>query len=348
MAGRIAVLGAGAIGSCVAADLTRAEHDVTVVDQWPAHVEAIRAGGVRIQLPDEELHVELDAHHVCDLATLRRTFDVVLLAAKSPDTRWMTELVRPYLADDGVVVGLQNGMNDDDIAAIVGERRTIGCVVELSAEIFTPGLVQRDTTPQGTWFGLGELDGSRTSRLDELRALLGHAARVDVTDNIRGAKWTKLVVNSMTMGPFGLLGLRNWEAVALPGMLEISVPIGREALAVGDALGYRTEPIFGMTAEEFAGSSDEMLVTGIRTLMAHIGRSSTTASVHDHRKGRRTEMGHINGVVVARGGELGVPTPYNALVMNLYRRVDTGELAMDPANLDLLKEGARVIEAGPR
>ena len=85
--------------------------------------------------------------------------------------RWMTELIKPYLKSDGVLVGLQNGMNDDSIASIVGRGRTVGCVVELQAELFTPGQIQRNTTRKGTWFSVGELDGSSTPRVHEIAPL---------------------------------------------------------------------------------------------------------------------------------------------------------------------------------
>ena len=334
---RIAVLGAGAIGSSVAADLVEAGYDVMVVDQWPAHVEAMKADGVRIRFPTEELHLEVDARHLCELAALNPRFDVVLLAAKCYDTRWLTELVRPYLADEGMLVGMQNGMTSEILAEIVGPDRTIGCVVELSGEIYEPGVVQRDTVRSGTWFGVGELDGSMTERLEEVRAILSNVARVDSTDNILGAKWTKLIANSMTMGPFGLLGMKNWEAKELPGMFEVSVRLGRESMAVGRALGFQLEPVFGLTAEEFAGSSDEVLATAMQTLMAHVGKDSTTAPVHDHLKGRRSEMEYITGEVVRRGGEVGVPTPANAAVLELDREINLGERRMEPSNYEVLR-----------
>ena len=334
---KIAVLGAGAIGSSVGADLTHADYDITVIDQWPAQVEAIKSAGLHIQMTDGDLRIPVQARYLCDLASSHLEFDIVLLAVKSNDHRWMTEFIRPYLKDDGVLVAIQNGMNDDSIATIVGRTRTVGCAIELSAEIFTPGLVQRNTTHKGTWLAVGELDGAYTPRVREIEAILGHVGRCDVTNNIYGAKWTKLIANTMTMGPFGLLGLRNWEAVELPGMFDISVRLGRESLAVGTALGYRIEPIFGLRADEFAGSSDENLVTAMKTLMHHVGGRSRTAPIHDHIKGRTSEMEYIPGLVAKKGKELGIPTPCNDAVVEIDRRINRGEIKMDRANFELLK-----------
>lgn len=336
---KIAVLGTGAIGSSIGADLTQAGLDVTLIDQWPAHVKAMKTNGLQVQFKDSQFQVPVKALNLCDMASARIEFDLVFLAAKSNDTRWLAEFIKPYLKPDGVLVGAQNGMNDDAIAAIIGRDRAIGCVVELQAELFTPGQIQRNTTRKGSWFSVGELDGSYTPRVKEIAAIMGKVGRCDVTNNIYGAKWTKLIANTMTMGPFSLLGLRNFEAAALPGMFDISVKLGRESMAVGAALGYRMEPIFGLRADEFAGSSDENLVTTMKTLLSHVG-GGRTAPIHDHLKGRTSEIGFISGLVARKGRELGIATPANDAVTAIDARINRGEIAMDAANYALLQAQA--------
>lgn len=331
------MLGCGAIGSSAVADLVEAGHDVTAIDPWPAHVEAMKANGLHVRMKDREVRVPVRALHLCDAASENLAFDVVLLASKSNDHRWMAEFIKPRLQPDGVLVGLQNGMNDDSIAEVVGRGRTMGCVVELQAELFTPGEIQRNTTRDGTWFSVGELDGSSSARAREIEALMRNVGRCEITGNIYGAKWTKLIANTMTMGPFGLLGLRNFEAAALPGMFELSVRLGKESFAVGARLGYRIEPLFGLRADEFAGSSEENLVTTMKTLLSHIG-GGRTAPIHDHLKGRHSEMDFITGVAARKGKELGIPTPFNDAVLEIDGRINRGELRMDPDNYERLRE----------
>ncbi len=342
---RIAVLGAGAIGSSIAADLAKADFDVTVVDQWPAHVEAIKSAGLRIVMPDEDLQIAVRACHLCELASIQPEFDIVFLAAKSGDSAWMVELIKPFLAADGVLVGMQNSMNDDSNAAIVGRGRTMGCVVELSGEIFTPGLVQRNTTRTGTWFAVGELDGSMTPRVREIQTILQNVATVDLANNIYGAKWTKLIVNTMAMGPNSVLGLRSWESVQLPGMFDFALKLGTESLAVGEALGYRIEPIFGLRADEFAGSPEEVLAKAAATLRKATGTKSRTAAIQDHLKGRRSEIEYINGLVARKGREVNVPTPYNDAVVELDRQINQGLLKMDAENFERLRQRAGIADA---
>jgi len=340
MSRKIAVLGCGAIGSSISADLTKAGYDITVIDQWPAQVEALKSAGLHIQMTDGDVQVPIRAYHLCDLASANLEFDIVFLAVKSNDDRWMAELIKPYLKSDGVLVPVQNGFNDDSIASIVGRQRVVGCALELSAEIFMPGLVKRNTTHKTTWFGVGELDGFYTPRLQEIEAILGNVGRVEATGNIYSTRWTKLIANTMVMGPFGLLGLVTSEAANLPGMFDISVRLGKESATVGEALGYRMEPIFGLRADEFAGSIDENLVIAMKTLVGHVGRGRT-APIHDHIKGRTSEMEFIPGVVARKGKELGIPTPCNDAVLEIDRQINKGLLKMESSNFELLKRAIK-------
>ena len=94
---KIALLGTGANGSCTAADLTRTGHDVTLFDQWPEHVDMMRERGLTINMPEDDIEVSVNAHHLCDLASRNETFDYVFLMPKAYDTKWMAHLIEPYL-----------------------------------------------------------------------------------------------------------------------------------------------------------------------------------------------------------------------------------------------------------
>lgn len=130
---RVAVLGAGANGAGVGAELAAAGVDVTLIEQWPAHVEKMRADGLRIEMPEGRvLEVPVDARHLCEVAEIKRPFDVVLMLMKAYDTRWAAELVKPVLAADGLLAEVQKGFTADAIAEVVGPERAIGCVIECS------------------------------------------------------------------------------------------------------------------------------------------------------------------------------------------------------------------------
>jgi 2-dehydropantoate 2-reductase len=334
---KIAVLGTGAIGSSVGADLTKAGYDIWMIDQWPAHIEAMKTKGLHVAMPDEELNLPVRAVHLCDVSSLDQEFDIVLLTAKSCDSRWMAEFIKPHLKPDGVLVSLQNSLNDEWIAPIIGHTRDVGCVVELSGEIFEPGIVQRNTTHKGTWFGIGELHGRVTPRVKELADLLSHVGKTSITTNIWGAKWTKLIANVMLQAPIGILGVYEWEVTQIPQLFDVCIQLGREAARVGTTLGYVIEAIYGLSAEEFMGTEDEVLKKNLMTLVAHIGKKARNSVLQDHLKGRYSEVDYLNGLIVAKGKEARVPTPLNEAVTLLTKEIQHGRLRPGRDNLPLLE-----------
>lgn len=338
MSKKIAVLGTGANGSCIAADLIHAGLDVTMIDQWPAHVETMRLEGLRISLPDEELHVRPDAHHICDLCTLRRRFDVVLICFKAYDTRWAAELIKPYLTDEAIVVGVQNCMTADDIADIVGQEHTIGCVVELASEMFEPGKVKRSMVRAKTWFRVGALTPLMEGRAPEIEVLLKNVGNVSVNTNMQSLKWTKLITNAMYMGPEAILGVNGGVAVdSMPGMRELMLKCGEEALRAGQSLGYSIEPIFGLTRQDIDGSN-RFLELVLEKLTAAVGTTAINTARQDLIKGRYSEVDLINGRVVAENAKRGASSPANQAIVEITRRIHSGELEVGPSNLEIAKK----------
>jgi 2-dehydropantoate 2-reductase len=336
----IAVLSTGAIGSSIGADLSNAGYAVSLIDQWPAHVEAMKANGLRVTMPDAELHARVNAYHLCELSSLNRQFDIVLLAAKSQDTRWLCEFIKPYLKDDGMIAGVQNGMNNADIIDIIGKPRVVGCAVELSAEVFTPGLVQRNTDPAHTWFGLGEFDGTVTPRLTALEKLIKHSGKITITDNIEGAKWTKLINSSMILAPFGMLGLQSWQAVQIPEVCNLCARLASETMRVGAAHGYKLEAIFGLSPEEFLGPEEKIIDKLLYTILGHLGKKGSRTArgvvLQDFLKGRKSETDFLNGHIARKGREANIPTPANDAVVELCRRIERGELRPERENVEII------------
>src|SRR5206468_8731116 len=208
---RIAVLGSGAIGSMVGGMLTKAGRDVTLVDQWPEHVEAMKKVGLRLSGTCGEHLVPVRALHLHELQSVDAPFDAVFLAVKSYDTEWAAQLAAQYLEKpDGVVVDFQNGINDERVATVVGRERTLGCVIVISAGMYEAGhAIRTDTTPVG--FRIGELDGRDTPRAGELARVLSDVSPAKVTTNLWGERWSKLAVNCMGNAIAGLSGLGSAE-----------------------------------------------------------------------------------------------------------------------------------------
>jgi 2-dehydropantoate 2-reductase len=332
----IAVLGSGANGASIGADLITAGREVTLIEQWPAHVEAMRADGLRIRMPDTELHVHPRTLHLCEVATLREKFDVVLMLMKAYDSRWAAQLIEPYLADDGLIAGVQNGMSTDTIADVVGTSRTMGTVIEISSTMYDPGVVVRHVGHDRSWFAVGGIDDATTARRGEIAELLRHSGTVAEVDDIRATKWMKLISNATVLVPTAIVGLPMAQAIDHPGMRDLMVRAGNEARDVGAAAGYPLLPIFGLSADDV--SRPESVVD---TLLDALYRGfvipgATTTVLQDWTKGRHSEVDDINGTVVAEGRRHGVATPVNAAVVELAHRIERGDETPGPENVDLL------------
>lgn len=336
MSRKIAVLGTGANGASIGADLTRAGHDVVLIDQWPEHVQAMRENGLRIEMPEETLYLPVRAFHLCDIATFTEPFDIVLLLVKAYDTRWACQIIEPYLAKDGLLAGVQNGMTADIVADVVGPERTMGCVIEVSSMMFEPGIVQRHSGPSRSWFAVGSIDPATRGREQEVAELLACSGAVEIVEDIGAAKWMKLVSNATTLVTTAILGVPMLDANALPQMRALMLRSGQEALDTGAALNHRVLPIFGL-GEEDVRQSNRLVETLLDVLLAGFVLPDTKTTVlQDWMKGRHSEVDDINGLVVAEATRLGGAAPVNAAVVELARRIERGELEPGPQNLDLL------------
>ncbi len=337
MSKKIAVLGTGANGASIAADLTNAGLDVVLIEQWPAHVEAMRENGVRIEMPEETVTTPVRAYHLCEVCTFDEKFDVVLLLMKAYDTPWACQLIEPYLHDDGLLVGVQNGMTVDAIADVVGPERTIGCVIEISSQMFEPGIIQRQSPPDRSWFAVGSIDAASAGREHEIQEILSHSGTAVISSDIRSAKWMKLISNCTTLATTAIFGVPIAEAANTPGMREIMLRSGAEALTVGQDIGLRIEPIFGLSRDDVQQTNRlvEMLLDKLTS--TYILSDTITTVLQDHMKNRKSEVENINGWVVEEQLKLGKAAPVNAAVVEISERIKRGEVEPGPANLELIK-----------
>lgn len=336
---KLAVLGAGAIGSNIGAYLTRAGRDVTLIDMWPAHVEEMKRHGLKVTPQEEEFTVQVKAVHLADVSSLREQFDVVFLSVKSYDTVWSAHFIQPYLKPGGVLVSAQNGINEDWLAPIIGHTRVIGCVVTLGAGLYEPGHVTRTSAASRPAFAIGELNGMITPRVQELVTLLTPVGPAHATSNLWGERWSKLITNSMSNAIAGITGMSSGELRASPDVFPITVKIASEALTVAERLGVQVEPVGGIPAKAFLDAArgvglEELLKA--RSEQGRALRAGRPSLLQDMTKGRHAEVDYLNGYVVRKGREVSVPTPMNEAVVEVTRRVESGEIPQGPANLKLL------------
>jgi len=351
---KIAILGVGAIGGTVGAYLIRAGHDVTLIDQWAAHIEKIRSDGLRVTDLNGEFTVPAKALHISDANSLKESFDIIFLSVKSYDTLWSSYLIESHLKRTGFILPTQNALNDEIVASVVGSDRTVGCVTTISAGVYDPGHIIRHDPLDRHCFTVGELSGLISDRVKEVITLLNAVGPSRATTNIRGARWSKLATNAMSNALSGVIGpsLSNLNETQKDIANLLKIIIGGEVVRVGLALGVNIEPILGVPPVEFAEVTSMEIAQKLKVKMAAIwdkqfltddqlqkkvGAPRRPSLLQDIIKKRRTEVGYLNGEVIRKGRGTSIPTPMNQAILELTLRVESGEVNPDPNNIELLK-----------
>ena len=350
MAKRIAVIGAGAVGGYAGAHMTAAGHDVTLIDPWPEHVEQMKAHGLEIfgMTPQERMSVPVKAMHLTEVQTLakQKPIDIAFVAVKSYDTVWATTLIRQYLSASGCVVSMQNCINEESVAGVVGWGRTLGCIVTggVGVDLYQPGHIRRGYAKRAdiTSYYVGEPSGIVTKRAEEIADILSSVDASKATDNLWGERWTKLCVNGMRNGVSAATGMGGNARDNHAAVRRICIQLGGESVRVGQKLGYKLGKVgalpFEMLAEAMEGHAGSY--AEIERLMTEGGAGQAERSdyqrpsmAQDMEKGRRTEIEFMNGFIAREGVRVGVPAPTHEMLTRQVLRVERGEIPPRPENV---------------
>ena len=347
MGNRIAIIGAGAVGGYAGAHMVQAGEDVTFVDMWPENVEVMRHQGLRISHIRDvaEFTVPVKAIHLTELQQVskEKPFDIVFICVKSYDTAWATMMAQQYLAPGGYMVSLQNCMNEETIAGIIGWGRTLGAIASsITVELCEPGHVRRASGKGGaahTVFRVGEVHGRITDRAKELGRLCALSDSCVVTANLWGERWSKLVTNAMANGMSACTGMVSKDILLNDQLRQFTARLGSEAIRVGQALGYELEEVHHMAPELIARAGENDPAARAEYDAHRIAEANKGGGGHrpsmgqDMMKGRRTEIEFINGFIVDKAKAVGIATPANAALTEIVKRVEKGDLPADPRHI---------------
>jgi 2-dehydropantoate 2-reductase len=341
MGKKLAFMGAGAVGGYVGGHLARAGEDVTLIDPWPEHIWTIKTRGLQLEGTQGEHLVHPKALYLHEVQSLfKDPVDIAFVCTKSYDTVWATEMISQYLVPGGFIVSLQNSINEERIAAVVGWGRVVGCIASsISVNAYKPGHVTRTVQPGGpgyTVFRVGEVHGRITPRVEELARMLTAVDSSKATPNLWGERWTKLVVNSMGNGVSAITGLGGKDMTLSPEIRQLSIQLAGEAIAVGQALGFELESIRGVDPNvvKAAAYGDRQAYEQVEAAMlkglARMTDEGRPSTGQDMLKGRRTEIDFINGLVAEKGDEAGIPTPTHKALVEVVKEVERKQAEPDP------------------
>ena len=293
---KVAVMGAGAVGGYYGAMLARGGHPVAVVAR-PQHVEAIIQRGLRLQTAafDEQVPVAASTD-----ASAVQGAELVLFCVKSTDTESAGTQLRPHLAPGALVLTLQNGVdNADRLRTVLPGQEVAAAVVYVATEMAGPGHVKHH--------GRGELVIEPSSRSEAVaQALIAAGVPTEISPNVRGALWAKLILNCAYNAVSAITQLPYGKTVVGEGVQDLMRDVVAECLAVAQADGVQVPGDVNAAIRKIAETMP----------------SQFSSTAQDLARGKRSEIDYLNGLVVRRGEALGIATPANRVLWALVKLLE--------------------------
>ena len=325
---RICVFGAGAIGGVVGGLLSRAGHDVTFIDTWYEHIEKINSNGLVVKNQESEYLCKPKAIHINNLQGIKEKFDIGIIAVKSYDTEWATHALKNYVKDEGYFVDFQNGINDLKIASIVGEEKTLGCIITISAVASKPGYAWRTDNRKDVCFKIGEVSGGVTERLKDFVAMMQAVGLSGYTEDLLSERWSKLMVNCMANPLAGLTGWGTSKVRTEPITQNVAIQIASEVVKVAKSEGFKMGKIMGMEPDNFVDAANGKNIEEIKNQFLDAAKQAGSASRpsfgQDVLKKRRTEINYLTGYVSDMGKKNNISTPFCNKITEIVNDLGVG------------------------
>jgi 2-dehydropantoate 2-reductase len=297
---KVAVMGAGAVGCYFGGMLARAGHDVVLIAR-PRHVDAIEESGLHMETRTFDEHVRLAASSE---PSAIQGAELVLFCVKSTDTESAGALIRPHLAPGALVLCLQNGVdNADRLRAVLPGHAVAAAVVYVATEMAGPGHLKHH--------GRGDLV-IEPSALSETvaQALIAAGVPTEVSSNVRGALWAKLILNSAYNAVSAIAQLPYGKTVQGVGIKDVMRDVVAECLAVAKAEGVEVAGDVHAAVDKLAGSMPNQYAS----------------TAQDLARGKPTEIDYLNGLIVKRGDALGVPVPANRVLWAMVKLLESKQV----------------------
>lgn len=333
---RVAIYGAGSLGTILGAFISKGGEKVELINRNKAHVEALQAKGAQV-VGMLNFNQHVTAYTPTEMSG---QYDIIFLMTKQQHNAQVVNMLKDYLASDGVLVTFQNGLPEVQIAEILGEERVLGCTVAWGATLQEPGVCELTSAPDALSFSLGTISTHHNKHFDKVKELLELMGRVDVEDNFLGTRWSKLLINAAFSGMSAVLGCTFGEAAGPRESRRIVQALIKECIDVCKAGEIRIEPVQGKDIVKLLDYSNPIkraFSFFIIPIAIRKHAKLKASMLQDIEKGKLTEVDAINGAVAAVGRKVGCPTPMNDKVVEIIHRIEQGELKPSVENLQYFK-----------
>ena len=331
---RVAIYGAGAMGTVLGAYITRAGRQIDLITRNVAHVTALKNGGAHI-VGTVDFTVPVSA---LTPEEMTGKYDVIFLMTKQRNNDEICRFLSDYLSEDGVVCTLQNGLPEPSVASVIGSERTLGCVVSWGATFIGEGTAELTSAENALAFTLGS-GGVACDKVSAVESLLKCMGKVEISTNFLGARWAKLAINSTFSSISAISGLTFGEVAKGKVTRRLALDLLNEAFSAAEACGVKMDEIQGHDIVKLFGhKSGFRRVIALRILPLAIRKHKKLISgmYFDLKAGRKCDIDFINGIIAHGAKNFGVEVPINKKILVIAHKIENGEMQVSPENINLL------------
>ena len=334
---RIAIYGAGSLGTILGAYISKAGVAIELINRNVAHVEALKSKGAHV-VGTVQFCQPVVAYTPEEMSG---QYDILFLMTKQQHNAEVVQMLKGYLAPDGVLVTFQNGLPEMQIAEVLSEDRVLGCTVAWGATLQSPGVCELTSEPDALSFSLGAISMNRSKHFSKVKEVLELMGTVEVENNFLGTRWSKLLINAAFSGMSAVLGCTFGEAAKPRASRRIVQALIKECIDVCQVGGIRIEPVQGkdiVKLLDYHNALKRAFSFFIIPIAIRKHAKLKASMLQDLEKGKLTEVDAINGAVSAYGRKVGCPTPVNDRVVDIIHRIEQGELSPSFDNLIFFNE----------
>ena len=334
MMNRIAIWGAGSLGTILGAYISKAGLDVTLIDAYKEHVDALNEKGAHV-IGFTDMVVPVKAAMP---ENVEGTFDLIIYMAKQTYTETAIPLIVSHCHKDTIICTCQNGIPELAVAKAWPKSQICGAPVGWGATFKGPGVSELTSEVDSMSFHLGSVDGPAYPWIYEVQKVLECMCPTVVSENLMGDRWSKVLINSAFSGMSTVIGGTFGDVMDDPIGVICLARIARETVRACAASGVKMEPFAGVDFAALFNYADgdkeaEAKLTAMIPVAFKAHRSLEASMLQDLQKGRKCEIAQIDGVVAETGDEFGVDTPFVDMVIKIVKEIEDGKRTYCKENL---------------
>lgn len=332
---RVAIYGAGAMGTVLGAYITKAGYQVDLINRNKDHIKGLKEKGAQVigninfvqevvaLLPEE----------------MEGKYDIILLMTKQRYNKEIVEFLVPYLDKNGIICTMQNGLPELSVANIIGDDKTMGCTMSWGATFKGNGVAELTSEPERDvlTFSIGKYGNNDQMKFDYIVELLDTMGDVKIEENFLGARWSKLLVNAAFSGLSVVTSKTFGEISKNKTTRLLALKAIKECIDVAHAAEITIEPIQGKDVVKLMNYNNKLkraLSLFILPIAMRKHKNIKSSMLRDIERGRKTEVYAINGVVCDYGDKVNIETPINDMIVSVVEKIENKELEPSWDNLE--------------